>query len=89
MSRRGLPDNFIMAVADIFEEDSVATLRKVIAIDPETGRMLLATVLSERQIERLMDEPTDEALDDVVRRIAANIRRDTPAEGKPPLGRLN
>jgi hypothetical protein len=78
-----------MAFADVFEEKGVEVLRKVLATDPELFRTVLVSVLSERQIERLMDEPTDEALVDAVRRVAANLRRDTPAEGKPRLERLN
>jgi hypothetical protein len=78
-----------MAFADVFEEKGVEVLRKVLATDPGLFRTVLASVLSERQIENLMDGPTDDALDDAVRRVAANIRRDTPAEGKPRLGRLN
>jgi hypothetical protein len=87
--RDQVPVEFIMAVADHFEEDGVAALRKLLTTDPGLVRTVLASVLSERQIEDLMDEPTDEALDDAARRVAANIRRDTPAEGKPRLEWLN
>jgi hypothetical protein len=80
MSCEGLCQEFVMALADTFEKDGIAIFRALLANDAHTARVVFATVLNEREVERAMDEPTDVALENVVRRLVADMRRGTPAE---------
>ena len=82
-------DKLLMAMADYFEESGAATLREVLASDPATYHEMLLRVMDPKAIARLGDDPTDEQLAAIARRVADGIRHDTPAEGKPTIGRLN
>jgi hypothetical protein len=80
---------FIMAVADSFEKHGAATLRQVLETDPDAARTVLATVLSKRDVDSVMEDPAQAMLEEATRRIVANARRGTPAEGKPRPSKLN
>jgi hypothetical protein len=80
MSCEGLCEEFVMALADTFEKDGISIFRALLANDADTARVVFATVLDERELERALDEPTDDALEEVACRLVADMRRGTTAE---------
>jgi hypothetical protein len=84
-----VPENFLMAFADSFEEDGIEALRHTMENDPAAFRHVLSSVLRKEEIDRLGPNPSDEILRLTADAIVKGIRRGTAAQGKPSPNRLN
>ena len=88
-AREMVPENFLMAFADSFEEDGIEALRHTMENDPAAFRHVLSSVLRKEDIDRLGPNPSDEILSLIADVIVKGIRHGTAAQGKPPPNRLN
>ena len=88
-AREMVPENFLMAFADSFEEDGIEALRHTMENDPAAFRHVLSSVLRKEEIDRLRPNPSDEILRLTADAIVKGIRHGTAAQGKPSPNRLN
>jgi hypothetical protein len=73
-----VPENFLMAFADSFEEEGIEALRHTMEDDPAAFRHVLSRVLRKEDIDRLGPNPSDEILSliaDVIVKASATGRR--------------
>ena len=93
--RDGVPAEFLMALADNFEQSGADTLLACLQTDPEVFWDLARRTLSPGIVSQMPDDPRSYTLPQgrfllqvIAGRAAAGIRTGTVAEGKPPRGRL-
>ena len=87
-AREMVPENFLMAFADSFEEDGIEALRHTMENNRAAFRHVLSSVLRKEDIDRLSPNPSDEILSLIADVIVKGIHG-TAAQGKPSPNRLN
>ena len=86
--RNGIMPEFLMNLADVLEEGGVPYLRRVAEESPDAFAKLLSRMCSPAMVKYIMAHPNDKELGRVLEITVARLRFGTPAEGKPPKGRL-
>lgn len=90
--RDELSEALIISIADVFEENGIGLLRRLLKDEPGVVLDLLSRCLRAADVECVMElggDAPDDLLREISRRVAVGLRRGTAAEGKPPPNRLN